>query len=151
VAGAYSRQGFVRRAGLAAAGLSFAGALAGEAAASDPPAVTPDAALARLLAGNRRYVAAKSTHPRQDGGRRHALSKGQHPFATIFGCVDSRVPPEVVFDQGLGDLFVIRTAGEVVDDAVLGNDVDITQIMTSSTLGATELLYATIAQASDHI
>ena len=118
----YTRQGFVRRAGVAAAGLSFAGALAAEsAAASDPSGVSPKEALARLLEGNRRYMRSKAAHPRQGNTRRHALAKGQHPFATIFGCVDSRVPPEVIFDQGLGDLFVIRTAGQVIDDAVLGS------------------------------
>lgn len=117
----YTRGGFVRRAGATVAGLSFGGLLAGHARAADAPAVTPDAALRRLLEGNRRYVRMKAIHPRQGGGRRHDLASGQHPFATVFGCVDSRVPPELVFDQGLGDIFVIRTAGEVVDDAVLGS------------------------------
>src|SRR6187431_1523380 len=116
----FSRGGFVRRAGVAVAGLSFGGALAGLAHAADP-ILTPAAALRRLLAGNARYVALKATHPNQSGERRQELAGGQQPFATIFGCVDSRVPPELVFDQGLGDLFVIRTAGEVVDDAALGS------------------------------
>ncbi|CAG1011826.1 Carbonic anhydrase 2 [Anaerolineales bacterium] len=77
-------------------------------------------ALQRLLEGNRRFVENKS---QLDGSekRRREIATGQHPFATILGCVDSRVPPELIFDQGLGELFVIRTAGEVLDQAVLGS------------------------------
>ena len=86
------------------------------------PAVTgPDEALQRLLDGNQRYVANKAVDPNQTERRRVEVATGQHPFATILGCVDSRVPPEIVFDRGLGDLFVIRTAGQVVDQAVLGS------------------------------
>jgi carbonic anhydrase len=67
-----------------------------------------------LQAGNRRYRDAAVTHPRQDAARRASLSAGQHPKAVVLSCSDSRVPPEIVFDQGLGDLFVIRVAGNVV-------------------------------------
>ncbi len=76
--------------------------------------------LQKLLEGNRRFVENKS---QLDGSekRRREIATGQHPFATILGCVDSRVPPELIFDQGLGELFVIRTAGEVLDQAVLGS------------------------------
>jgi carbonic anhydrase len=79
-----------------------------------------DQALQKLLEGNRRFVENKS---QLDGSekRRREIATGQHPFATILGCVDSRVPPELIFDQGLGELFVIRTAGEVLDQAVLGS------------------------------
>ena len=80
----------------------------------------PDPTLQRLLEGNRRYVAhrpALDESPR----RRIEVARGQKPFAAVFGCVDSRVPPELVFDQGLGDLFVVRTAGIVLDKAVLGS------------------------------
>jgi carbonic anhydrase len=77
--------------------------------------------LNRLLAGNRRYRENNLEHPDQDGSRRIQLSKAQHPFAVILSCSDSRVPPEIVFDEGLGDLFVIRNAGHVVDKAVLGS------------------------------
>ena len=73
--------------------------------------------LARLLAGNARYVAARLAHPNQTPKRRAALARSQRPFATVLGCADSRVPPEVVFDQGLGDLFVVRVAGNVADPA----------------------------------
>ncbi len=80
-----------------------------------------DDALARLMAGNERYVRHKEQHPDQSLARRKELEAGQHPFAVILSCADSRVPPELVFDQGLGDLFVVRVAGNIVDDAVLGS------------------------------
>ena len=80
----------------------------------------PDNALRRLLQGNARFVADKSASD-ESTQRRIALASAQAPFATIFGCVDSRVSPELIFDQGLGDLFVIRTAGQVLDRAVLGS------------------------------
>jgi carbonic anhydrase len=83
--------------------------------------ITPEAALQRLRAGNARYVAGKPTHPDQSAARRKKLAGGQKPFATILACADSRVGPELIFDQGLGDLFVIRVAGNVVDDTVTGS------------------------------
>ena len=82
---------------------------------------TADQALARLIAGNKRYVVAQQMHPNQTPAHRAELSSGQYPFAIILGCADSRVPPEVIFDQGLGDLFVVRVAGNVVDEIVLGS------------------------------
>jgi carbonic anhydrase len=85
------------------------------------PGVTPAEALKRLNEGNARYAAGRSTHPNLDMARRHSLTGGQHPFATILACADSRVGPELIFDQGLGDLFVARAAGNVVDDVVLGS------------------------------
>ena len=78
-------------------------------------------ALARLLAGNHRYVSGTVAHPNQTAGRRRAVAGSQHPFATILGCADSRVPPEVVFDQGLGDLFVVRVAGNIADPAAVAS------------------------------
>ena len=84
-------------------------------------ALGSDAALERLMAGNRRYVAAKLRHPHQTPDYRLALNEGQTPCAMILGCADSRVPPEVIFDQGLGDLFVVRVAGNIVDDVVLAS------------------------------
>lgn len=83
--------------------------------------LTSDEALQRLIEGNKRYVSARLTHPNQTSQRRKELLIGQHPFAVILGCSDSRVPPEIIFDQGLGDLFVIRVAGNVLDDIVLGS------------------------------
>jgi len=81
----------------------------------------PDDALERLMAGNERYAACALDHPHQTTGRRMEVTGGQHPFAIILTCSDSRVPPEILFDQGIGDLFVIRTAGNVADDIVLGS------------------------------
>ncbi len=78
-------------------------------------------ALERLLAGNQHYTANRTLPVNESSQRRSEVAQGQHPFATIFSCVDSRVPPELVFDRGLGDLFVIRTAGHVIDEAVLGS------------------------------
>jgi len=82
---------------------------------------SPEEALARLLAGNLRYAEDHTLSINESSQRRVEVAQGQHPFATIFSCVDSRVPPELVFDRGLGDLFVIRTAGHVIDHAVLGS------------------------------
>ncbi len=78
-------------------------------------------ALARLVAGNERYVNSQMDNPNQTTERRAELLGGQNPFAIVLGCADSRVPPEVIFDQGLGDLFVIRVAGNIIDDVVLGS------------------------------
>ena len=85
------------------------------------PIETPEEAIIRLLEGNARFVRGKSTAINESAGRRVKVADRQRPFATIFSCVDSRVPPELVFDRGLGDLFVIRTAGNVVDSAVMGS------------------------------
>lgn len=82
---------------------------------------TPEAAIERLEAGNDRFVAGHPDHPHETGTYRHQLADGQHPFATILGCSDSRVPPDLLFDQGFGDLFVIRVAGNVVDPEVSGS------------------------------
>jgi len=83
--------------------------------------MTPKEALDRLLAGNRRFMENRSEHPRSNGRRRQELLDGQSPFAVILGCADSRVDPVLIFDQGLGDLFVIRVAGNIVDDSILGS------------------------------
>ena len=83
--------------------------------------LTPDRALTQLLRGNERFVAGWPDHPNQSARRRREVSEaGQHPFAIILSCADSRVPPEIIFDQGLGDLFIVRVAGNVLDDVVLG-------------------------------
>lgn len=88
---------------------------------SQPTVTNPDQALARLKEGAARFASGGMLRPDQSLTYRTALAKGQHPFAVILSCADSRVPPEIVFDQGLGDLFVSRTAGQVVDHAVLGS------------------------------
>ena len=83
--------------------------------------INGDQALKELIVGNRRYVASKQRHPNQTPRRRAELSNTQQPFAVILGCSDSRVPPEVIFDRGLGDLFSVRIAGHVMNDMVLGS------------------------------
>ena len=77
--------------------------------------------LERLVAGNLRFTQGNSTLLHEGPDRRAEVAKGQHPFAVIVGCSDSRVPPEVLFDQGLGDLFVVRSAGHVLGDAAIGS------------------------------
>lgn len=78
-------------------------------------------ALQKLIEGNRRFSLSKPVHPNQNRERRQELVKGQKPFAIVVGCSDSRIPPEIIFDQGLGDLFVVRVAGNIVDDVALGS------------------------------
>lgn len=80
-----------------------------------------DTSLDVLKAGNQRFVADQPLYERHDSDRRTEVAAGQHPIAIIVGCSDSRVPPEIVFDQGLGDLFVVRVAGNIVDDHALGS------------------------------
>ena len=84
--------------------------------------LSPDAALALLKEGNRTYVAGATVRQELMGAeRRAALEQGQGPFCVLVGCSDSRVPPELLFGRGLGDLFVIRNAGHVVDLAAMGS------------------------------
>ena len=87
----------------------------------EPAVNTPDNALSNLMTGNVRYMQGSPIHPNQSAERQAEVAQGQHPWAAILGCIDSRVPPELVFDQGLGDLFVARTAGQVIDNVVLGS------------------------------
>jgi carbonic anhydrase len=82
---------------------------------------TPAHALAELRAGNRRFVTGTRIHPNQDAEHRVALVEVQAPFAVVFGCSDSRLAAEIIFDRGLGDLFVIRTAGHTIGPEVLGS------------------------------
>ena len=83
--------------------------------------MSADQALELLRTGNERFVAQKRIFPNQSTERRSQLVLGQQPFAVVLGCSDSRVPPEIIFDQGIGDLFVIRVAGNIIDDAVIGS------------------------------
>jgi carbonic anhydrase len=83
--------------------------------------ITPDSVLAELKAGNGHHVAHRYQHPHESLERLRQLVSGQHPHAEVLSCSDSRVPPELIFDQGLGDLFVIRVAGNVASDTELGS------------------------------
>jgi carbonic anhydrase len=74
-----------------------------------------------MLAGNQRFVAGTPEHPRQDVERREELAAGQAPIAALFGCSDSRLAAEIIFDKGIGDLFVIRNAGQVISESVVGS------------------------------
>ena len=85
------------------------------------PASNPIAAWKSLKEGNQRFVSGEVLHPSQGSEDRARLESAQHPSAILFGCADSRVAAEIIFDQGLGDMFVVRTAGHVVDSAVLGS------------------------------
>lgn len=77
--------------------------------------------LAKLIEGNERYVSNLPKHPYESVERKHELTEGQNPFAVILTCSDSRCPPELIFDRGLGDLFVIRNAGNIIGDYELGS------------------------------
>jgi carbonic anhydrase len=90
-------------------------------ATSTEKAVAADTAHKLLIDGNKRFVQEHYAGNERGKGRRGELTKGQHPFAVIVTCSDSRVPPELVFDQGLGDIFVVRVAGNVLDAIELGS------------------------------
>jgi len=83
--------------------------------------VTGQSALAELKAGNLHHVRHQYSHPHENASRQRELTSGQHPHAEILSCADSRVPPEIIFDQGLGDLFVVRVAGNVATDTEIGS------------------------------
>lgn len=85
------------------------------------PNTNPLTAWKALKEGNQRFVAGRPEHPSQSIEHRAGLAAAQKPTAVVFGCGDSRVAAEIIFDQGLGDMFVVRTAGHVIDSAVLGS------------------------------
>jgi len=82
---------------------------------------TPQEAWEQMRRGNARFVSGEPDHPRQDVDRRHELAHAQMPVAALFGCADSRLAAEIIFDKGLGDLFVVRNAGQVISDSVIGS------------------------------
>jgi len=82
---------------------------------------TPREAWQAMVDGNHRFVSGDLAHPRQDIDRREALAEKQTPFAALFGCADSRLSAEIIFDVGLGDLFVVRNAGQVIGETILGS------------------------------
>jgi carbonic anhydrase len=125
------------------------------AAAPSGPSVSAAVALARLKAGNARFVAGTLTQQGAVTERRMALTGHQAPFAGILSCSDSRVPPELVFDQNVGDLFVFRNAGNFVDPAVLGTmeygyanlGVKLIVVVGHEECGAVKATYAALADA----
>ena len=82
---------------------------------------TPAEAWNEMLLGNERFIAGEPLHPRQDVERRALVATGQAPDAALFGCSDSRLAAEIIFDKGIGDLFVVRNAGQIISDSVLGS------------------------------
>ncbi|ALX66585.1 carbonic anhydrase [Microbacterium sp. XT11] len=83
--------------------------------------LTPAAAWKQMQEGNRRFVADEPLHPNQDVARRKGLAAAQNPVATLFGCSDSRLAAEIIFDLGLGDLFVVRNAGQVIGESIVAS------------------------------
>ncbi len=96
--------------------------ICGATLAKDAPSVSvgPEAAILRLKAGNSRFVTEAVSQGRPNAARREATAKAQHPFAIVVTCADSRTSPELIFDQNIGDIFVVRSAGNVIDDHALG-------------------------------
>jgi carbonic anhydrase len=97
------------------------GVIRAQHAAATPDSPTADAVLAELKAGNDHHATKHYAHPHETAERQRELTAGQHPHATVLACADSRVPPEIVFDQGLGDLFVVRVAGNIAADDELAS------------------------------
>ena len=121
-----SRRSFVTNTAFAVGGLVLGYAaknfeLSNVLPPAEPPATSPADALNRLMTGNQRYMQGSPIHPNQSAERQAEVAQGQQPWAAILGCIDSRVPPELVFDQGLGDMYVTRTAGQVIDNFVVGS------------------------------
>lgn len=115
--------------GLAAAAATAAAVLSGcssatpkltTAAPPEPPS-TPKAAYHRLMAGNERWVSGELEHPDRDPQRRELVAQAQNPYGVVLSCIDSRVAPELIFDTGLGDLYVLRTGGQAVGPVVTGS------------------------------
>ncbi|MFI7357056.1 carbonic anhydrase [Streptomyces avidinii] len=106
---------------LALSGCSAAGAPKATAAAPQPRPDTPRAAFARLMEGNARWVSGNLDHPDRDPERRELVAEAQNPYGVVLSCIDSRVAPELVFDTGLGDLYVLRTGGQAIGPVVTGS------------------------------
>ncbi|MEB3048373.1 carbonic anhydrase [Mycolicibacter sp. MYC123] len=120
------------------------------------PNTNPVSAWKALKEGNERFVAGEPAHPSQSIERRASLAAGQKPTAVVFGCGDSRVAAEIIFDQGLGDMFVVRTAGHVIDAAVLGSiefgvavlDVPLIVVLGHDSCGAVKAALAALDDGS---
>jgi carbonic anhydrase len=120
------------------------------------PNTSPSTAWKALKEGNERFVADAPEHPSQSIADRARLAKGQKPTAVVFGCADSRVAAEIIFDQGLGDMFVVRTAGHVADSAVLGSieyavtvlDVPLIVVLGHDSCGAVQATLAALDEGA---
>ncbi len=102
---------------------------------------SPAEAWQAILEGNSRFVSGSPAHPRQDFDHRNSTFETQHPFAALFGCSDSRLSAEIIFDVGLGDLFVVRNAGQVIAETILGSleyAVEVLQVPLILVLGHDE-------------
>jgi carbonic anhydrase len=137
------RRNFLKLAGIGSVAIGASAAssvvLQGEQAVAQKPSnpeekpqpVNPQAALKRIIEGNKRFVEGKRLNPNQSRLRLQEIAVAQYPFASILGCADSRVPAEIVFDQGLGDLFVVRVAGNVASQTAIGSLEFATSILGS--------------------
>ncbi|MEH2447245.1 MAG: carbonic anhydrase [Nostoc sp.] len=96
-------------------------AKAAEMPSTSPESLNPDAALQKLMEGNQRFVQHQPQYPDQSALRLQEVAQAQHPFATILSCADSRVPAEIVFDQGIGDIFDVRIAGNIATSEAIGS------------------------------
>ena len=131
-----SRRSFLTS-GLVVAGGALAGGVAGAAPGRAPAAAhvgSPGDALRQLQAGNRRFVAGKAKGPGNTTVRRAELAEGQEPSTIVIACADSRVPPEIVFDQGLGKLFTVRVAGNTAADPLVVGSVEYAATVLNSVL-----------------
>lgn len=125
-----NRRDFLRLGSISAVGLAATASnllllaqqtQADELPAIAPSALSPQAALEKLLAGNQRFVQHEPQHPDESAKRLRDVAQAQHPFVTILSCADSRVPAELVFDQGIGDIFDVRIAGNIATPEAIGS------------------------------
>lgn len=140
------RRNFLKLVGVGSAGIATTAAgsvlLSGDKAVAQqqstpvqkPQPVSPDAAIKRLVEGNQRFVDGKRLNPNQSRLRLQETAVAQYPFAAILGCADSRVPAEIVFDQGLGDLFVVRIAGNIAAQEGIGSLEFATAVLGAQTI-----------------
>ncbi|MBF2027808.1 MAG: carbonic anhydrase [Oscillatoriales cyanobacterium C42_A2020_001] len=121
--GFLSRRDLLKLGSIAAFGLAARHLLEQQQAyaAELPAPPSPDAALKKLMAGNQRFVQHHPQYPDQSESRLKEVAQAQHPFATILSCADSRVPAEIVFDQGIGDIFDVRIAGNIATPEAIGS------------------------------
>ena len=144
--GFVGRRNLLKLVGVGGAGIAATAAssvfLSGEKAVAQqqstpvqkPQPVSPDAVIKRLVEGNQRFVDGKRLNPNQSKLRLQETSVAQYPFAAILGCADSRVPAEIVFDQGLGDLFVVRLAGNIAAQEAIGSLEFATAVLGAQTI-----------------